>query len=223
MCLFTVFLSLVTVFSSETVADTCFPYGATFNITNGTIHAPNVTRAQWWCPAERFYGWLGYCKSFSQPEWYEISISSSYRYVRDLKGETCDDPVYSLDRLRQDFKKMADDGAKMVRIYGPICEQAFVWDNIILAAAENKLFVCCVLSLKRRTSPLVAEFLASFGLDMKMRKLKDGDNEKIHCCKFFKNRPADMWFILSRLVQNHCIHGVFLTFTSTNYGNWRLH
>lgn len=66
------------------------------------------------------------------------------RYVRDLKGDTCDDPVYSLPRLRQDFKKMADDGAKMVRIYGPICEQAFVWDNVILAAAENKLFVSCI-------------------------------------------------------------------------------
>lgn len=62
-----------------------------------------------------------------------------FRYVRDLKGETCDDPVYSLDRLRQDFKRMATDGAKMVRIYGPICPEEMVWDNIVQAAAENNL------------------------------------------------------------------------------------
>jgi hypothetical protein len=36
---------------------------------------------------------------------------------------------------------MADDGAKMVRIYGPICEQEMVWDNIVQAAAENNLLV----------------------------------------------------------------------------------
>jgi hypothetical protein len=36
---------------------------------------------------------------------------------------------------------MADDGAKMVRIYGPICEQQMVWDNIVQAAAENNLSV----------------------------------------------------------------------------------
>jgi hypothetical protein len=37
---------------------------------------------------------------------------------------------------------MTDDGAKLVRIYGPICEQEIVWDNIIQAAAENDLSVC---------------------------------------------------------------------------------
>jgi len=63
------------------------------------------------------------------------------RYVRDLKGWSCGDAVYSLARLRQDFKRMADDGAKLVRIYGPICEQEIVWDNIIQAAAENDLLV----------------------------------------------------------------------------------
>jgi hypothetical protein len=64
-----------------------------------------------------------------------------FRYVRDLKGWTCGDAVYSLARLRQDFKRMADDGAKLIRIYGPICEQEMVWDNIIQAAAENNLSV----------------------------------------------------------------------------------
>ncbi|CAF3811639.1 unnamed protein product [Rotaria sordida] len=38
---------------------------------------------------------------------------------------------------------MADDGAKMVRIYGPICEQQMVWDNIVQAAAENNLYDYC--------------------------------------------------------------------------------
>ena len=140
--LFSAFLSLVVIFNiDETAADSCYPYGASFNIHNGTIQTPNVTRDQWWCPAEKFYGWLGYCEVYSL-----IHTDGKYcRYVRDLKGDTCDDPVYSLPRLRQDFKKMADDGAKMVRIYGPICEQAFVWDNVILAAAENKLFVSSIL------------------------------------------------------------------------------
>jgi len=34
---------------------------------------------------------------------------------------------------------MATDGAKMVRIYGPICPEEMVWDNIVQAAAENNL------------------------------------------------------------------------------------
>lgn len=59
--------------------------------------------------------------------------------MRDLKGSTCGDAVYSLTRLREDFAKMSKDGAKMVRIYGPICEQTSVWDNIVKAAAENNL------------------------------------------------------------------------------------
>lgn len=59
--------------------------------------------------------------------------------MRDLKGSTCSDPVYSLARLREDFSIMARDGAVMVRIYGPICEQTSVWNNIIQAAAENNL------------------------------------------------------------------------------------
>lgn len=59
--------------------------------------------------------------------------------MRDLKGATCGDPVYSLARLREDFAVMSADGAVMVRIYGPICDQASVWNNIIQAAAENNL------------------------------------------------------------------------------------
>lgn len=59
--------------------------------------------------------------------------------MRDLKGFNCNDPVYSLARLREDFGVMSRDGAVMVRIYGPICEQTMVWNNIIQAAAENNL------------------------------------------------------------------------------------
>lgn len=47
------FVSLLTVVSG------CFPFDTKFNITNTTIQVPNVTRDQWWCSAERFYGWLG--------------------------------------------------------------------------------------------------------------------------------------------------------------------
>ncbi|CAF1318552.1 unnamed protein product [Adineta steineri] len=112
---------LGTCLSLIAVSNGCFPYDTKFSKVGTNIQVPTVTRDQWWCPANRFYGWLG--------------------YVRDLKGWTCSDAVYSLARLQQDFKKMADDGAKMVRIYGPICEQQMVWDNIIQAAAENNLGV----------------------------------------------------------------------------------
>jgi len=88
---------------------------------SNTDAAPDMSRSDWWCPYDSFYGWLG--------------------YVRDLKGETCDDPVYSLPRLQSDFRKMSADGAKMVRIYGPICGDTSVWNNIVQAAAENNLGV----------------------------------------------------------------------------------
>lgn len=101
-----------------------------------------------------------------------ISLDCFCRYVRDLKGWSCGDAVYSLPRLRQDFKKMADDGAKLVRIYGPICEQESVWDNIVQAAAENNLSVSSVRASIALGTVLfvVVEYSALFGTVTAMMK-----------------------------------------------------
>ncbi|KAI5776269.1 hypothetical protein EDC01DRAFT_485640 [Geopyxis carbonaria] len=104
-----------------TASADCFPYSSTFPTSGSGPIAPTVSRNDWWCPASSYVGFLG--------------------YVRDLKGASCDDAVYGLPQLRSNFKRMADDGAKLVRIYGPICAERSVWDNVVQAAAENNLGV----------------------------------------------------------------------------------
>jgi hypothetical protein len=50
---------LLTFLSLVAVSSGCFPYETKFNKAGTTIQVPTVARNQWWCPANRFYGWLG--------------------------------------------------------------------------------------------------------------------------------------------------------------------
>ena len=97
----------------------------------------------------------------------QISVSTITRdqswCSSERKGERCDEQVYSLDPLRQDYEKMVDDSAKMVRIYGPICEQEMVWNNVIQATAKNNLLEENLDVLRFRFRVLVA-CLVLFGL-----------------------------------------------------------
>lgn len=96
----------------------CFPY-------NGAeipqdLSAPNMTRAQWWCPQSMAYGFQG----FSYP----------------LENGDCNAYENSVDGMDQDFKRMKQDfGATLVRMYYPGCTQPSVFINAMKAAARNNI------------------------------------------------------------------------------------
>ncbi|CEJ92234.1 hypothetical protein VHEMI07895 [[Torrubiella] hemipterigena] len=96
----------------------CFPY-------NGAeipqdLSAPNVTRADWWCPQSMAYGFQG----FSYP----------------LENGDCNAYENSVDGMDQDFKRMKEDfGATLIRMYYPGCTQPSVFINAMEAAARNNM------------------------------------------------------------------------------------
>ena len=95
-------------------AQSCFPFGGSLAKT------PSVSRSQWWCPQSDMYGFMG----FSYP----------------LEVADCNDPSNGYDQISKDFAKMKNDfGAVMVRIYGPECREASVWENLLKAGVNNNM------------------------------------------------------------------------------------
>jgi hypothetical protein len=96
---------------------TCFPWGSATLDTSNT--APSVSRSDWWCAQDTYYGFLG----FSYP----------------LEGGCSDD---GYDGINSDLAAMKKDfGATLVRIYLPECYTTEIWNNVLKAAINNNMGV----------------------------------------------------------------------------------
>lgn len=105
---------------ATSAAPQCFPYGSATLPTDGS--APNVSRADWWCPQSLAYGFQG----FSYP----------------LEVGDCADPSNSFAAMSADFARMkADFGATIVRLYYPVCAEASVFENALKAGVANNMAV----------------------------------------------------------------------------------
>ena len=98
----------------------CFPYGTAKLPTD--YSAPNVSRADWWCPQSMTYGFQG----FSYP----------------LEVDDCSDPSNGFDAMNADFARMKKEfGATIVRLYSPVCAQASVFESALRAGVANNMAV----------------------------------------------------------------------------------
>ncbi|KZV94888.1 B-(1-6) glucan synthase [Exidia glandulosa HHB12029] len=100
----------------RTCSTKCFPNG---NATISDATATKRTRENWWCPADKMYGFMG----FSYP----------------LEVSDCGDASNGFDKINSDFKKMKEMGASMVRVYAPECREKSVWENLLKAGIENNM------------------------------------------------------------------------------------
>ncbi|KIJ40281.1 glycoside hydrolase family 17 protein, partial [Sphaerobolus stellatus SS14] len=97
----------------------CFPGGGAIL---SAFQKPSQPRSSWWCPASQQHGFLG----FSYP----------------MENSNCSDPSNQFAKINQDFQRMkAQFGATMVRIYGPECRNASVWQNLLQAGIANNMAI----------------------------------------------------------------------------------
>ncbi|KAF2964695.1 hypothetical protein GQX73_g8889 [Xylaria multiplex] len=108
--------SLVTLGSEAT----CFPYGSA--VLPKDFSAPNVSLEKWRCPPSMAYGFQG----FSYP----------------LEDANCSAYSNSFKSMNTDFAQMKRDfGAKIVRMYYPLCLKASVFENALRAGVANNMAV----------------------------------------------------------------------------------
>ena len=101
-------------------SSSCFPYGDAQ--LSSDYSAPNVSRDQWWCPADQQYGFQG----FSYP----------------MEESDCSAVSNGLDQISADFAQMKKDfGATIVRVYYPGCTEASVFENLLKAGVANNMAV----------------------------------------------------------------------------------
>jgi hypothetical protein len=113
-------LSLATPALESRAVPNCFPYGSA--VLPKDLSPPNVPLKQWWCPLSMAYGFQG----FSYP----------------LEDPDCSAYSNSFDSMNKDFAKMKRDfGAKIVRMYYPLCLQPSVFENALKAGVANDMAV----------------------------------------------------------------------------------
>ncbi|KAI0102408.1 glycoside hydrolase family 17 protein [Nemania sp. FL0031] len=98
----------------------CFPYGSAVLPKNLSI--PDIPLDEWKCPPSMAYGFQG----FSYP----------------LEDPDCSAFSNSFESMNADFAQMKRDfGAKIVRLYYPLCLEASVFQNALKAGVANNMAV----------------------------------------------------------------------------------
>jgi hypothetical protein len=99
---------------------TCFPYGSA--ILPKDLSPPSVSPKEWRCPPSMAYGFQG----FSYP----------------LEEADCSAYSNSFESMNADFSQMKRDfGAKIVRLYYPLCLKASVFENALRAGVANNMAI----------------------------------------------------------------------------------
>ena len=81
------------------------------------LQPPPMSRAEWWCSQDMFYGFLGFSYAFQYTNMdYEVATIS-----RDMA------------RMKKEF------GATMIRMYIPESYTTELWENVIEAAILNNM------------------------------------------------------------------------------------
>ena len=76
-----------------------------------------LSRSEWWCPQDMFYGFLGFSYAFQYTNMdFDIATISA-----------------DMVRMKQEF------GATMIRMYIPESYTTELWENVIQAAIENNM------------------------------------------------------------------------------------
>ncbi|KAI0436656.1 glycoside hydrolase family 17 protein [Xylaria telfairii] len=98
----------------------CFPYGSA--VIPKDLSVPNVSLNEWRCPLSMAYGFQG----FSYP----------------LEESDCSAFSNSFESMNADFAQMKRDfGARIVRLYYPLCLNASVFENALKAGVANNMAV----------------------------------------------------------------------------------
>jgi hypothetical protein len=96
----------------------CFPFGHVRELRLD-LQPPAVSRTEWWCPQEMFYGFLGFSYAFQYTNMdYDVAMISN-----------------DMARMKNDF------GATMIRMYIPESYTTQLWENVIEAAILNNMGV----------------------------------------------------------------------------------
>jgi hypothetical protein len=103
---------------SEANKPNCFPFG-TRQALNLDLHPPPMSRNEWWCSQDMFYGFLGFSYAF---QYTNMDFS-----VATISAD--------MVRMKQEF------GATMIRMYIPESYTMQLWENVIQAAIENNMGV----------------------------------------------------------------------------------
>lgn len=96
----------------------CFPFGTNRRL-NLDLIAPPMSREEWWCGQDMFYGFLG------------------FSYAFQFTNQDFDVATISQDmvRMKEEF------GATMIRMYIPESYTTQLWENVLQAAIENNMGV----------------------------------------------------------------------------------
>jgi hypothetical protein len=103
---------------SEANNPKCFPFGTSQRL-NLDLQPPPMSRGDWWCSQDMFYGFLGFSYAFQ------------YTNMDFDVGTISKDMV----RMKQEF------GATMIRMYIPESYTTELWENVIQAAILNNMGV----------------------------------------------------------------------------------
>jgi hypothetical protein len=96
----------------------CFPFGTSRQL-NLDLQPPQMSRDEWWCTQDMFYGFLGFSYAFQFTNLdYDVATISN-----------------DMIRMKQDF------GATMIRMYIPESYTVQLWENVIEAAILNNMGV----------------------------------------------------------------------------------
>jgi hypothetical protein len=94
----------------------CFPFG-TSRILSLDLQPPQMSRSEWWCSQDMFYGFLGFSYAFQYTNMdFDVATISK-----------------DMVRMKQEF------GATMIRMYIPESYTTELWENVIQAAIENNM------------------------------------------------------------------------------------
>lgn len=104
--------------SSEANNPNCFPFGTSHRL-NIDLQPPPMSRSDWWCSQDMFYGFLGFSYAFQYTNMdFDVSTISK-----------------DMVRMKQEF------GATMIRMYIPESYTMELWENVIQAAILNNMGV----------------------------------------------------------------------------------
>ncbi|KAI3318749.1 glycoside hydrolase family 17 protein [Xylariaceae sp. AK1471] len=115
-----VFITVSQALATTDTAASCFPYGSA--VLPKDLSPPNIPLDKWKCPPSMAYGFQG----FSYP----------------LEEANCSALSNSFKSMNADFAQMKRDfGAKIVRLYYPLCLKPLVFENALKAAVANDMAV----------------------------------------------------------------------------------
>jgi hypothetical protein len=102
--------------TEETNNPNCFPFGSS-RVLSLDLRPPPMSRSEWWCAQDMFYGFLGFSYAFQYTNMdFDVATISK-----------------DMVRMKQEF------GATMIRMYIPESYTTELWENVIQAAIENNM------------------------------------------------------------------------------------